>query len=120
MIEFRASMKNLTGGATANAASINFPRSTPIAPTDLEFRRVYADGSPIAGIPYKATFADGSSRSGATDASGLASLSAVPAGAASVVYGLDPNPAKADIQMDVDDDLKFIFGRQSATPAVSS
>jgi type VI secretion system secreted protein VgrG len=80
-----------------------------LKPTDLEFRRVYPDGTPIAGIPYKVTFADGSTRSGVTDANGLARQSGVPEGAASVVYGLDPNTPTASITMEVDDDFKRLF-----------
>ena len=113
MIEFRASMKVLTGGAAASLTPIHLPRSEPLKPTDLEFRRVYADGTPIAGIPYKLTFADGSKRSGVTDASGLARQAAVPPGAASVVYGLDPNPPQASIQMEVDEDFKRLFEQQA-------
>ena len=101
----------LDGPQSADAA-LHLPRSSPMQPTDLEFRRVYADGTPIAGIPYKATFADGSKRSGVTDTSGLARQAGVPSGAASIVYGLDPNPPKASIQMEVDDDFKQLFAHQ--------
>lgn len=108
-VEFKAAMKELTGGASAQATPIHMPRLGPLKPTDLEFRRTYADGTPIAGLPYTVTFADGSTRRGATDASGLARQAAVPVGAASVVYGLDPNRPSASVQMDVDDDLKRLF-----------
>jgi type VI secretion system secreted protein VgrG len=112
-VEFRASAKELTGGASANLTPIHMPRSEPLKPTDLEFRRIYSDGSPIAGIPYKLTFADGSKRSGLTDASGLARQAAVPPGTASVVYGLDPNPPQASIQMEVDEDFRRLFEQQA-------
>jgi type VI secretion system secreted protein VgrG len=108
-IEFKASLKELTGGATANAVPIHLPRGMPLKPDDLEFRRVYADGTPIVGAPYVATFADGSTRKGVTDAAGLVHLAAVPPGSASVVYGLDPNTPKADIAMEVDADFKKLF-----------
>ena len=113
MIEFRAGMKVLTGGASASLTPIHLPRSEPLKPTELEFRRVYADGSPIAGIPYKLAFADGSKRSGVTDAAGLARQTDVPPGAASVVYGLDPNRPQASIQMEVDDDFMRLFEQQA-------
>ena len=58
---------------------------------------------------YKLTFADGSVRHGTTDSSGLARQANVPAGTASVVYGLDPNPPQASVQMEVDDDFKRLF-----------
>ncbi len=38
---------------------------------DLEFRRVYWDGVPIANIPYTVTLSDDSTRKGTTDGSGL-------------------------------------------------
>ena len=107
-VEFKAGMKELGAGKSASA-SLNLPRIGPMKPTDMEFRRVYADGSPIAGIPYKATFADGTVRTGATDANGLVRLAGVPAGTASVVYGLDPNAPKASIQMEVDDDFQRLI-----------
>ena len=112
-IEFKASLKELTGGAAANAVPIHLPRGVPLKPDDLEFRRVYTDGTPIAGEPYVATFADGSTRRGVTDAAGLAHLSAVPPGSAVVVYGLDPDKPKADITMEVDADFKTLFEGQS-------
>jgi type VI secretion system secreted protein VgrG len=80
-----------------------------IGPQDLEFRRVYASGDPIAGIPYTAKLADGSTRSGTTDGNGLAKQSAVPAGPVVVEYGKDPNKAESSAHNDVDDDLKKIF-----------
>jgi uncharacterized Zn-binding protein involved in type VI secretion len=76
---------------------------------ELQTRRVYADGSPIANVPYTATFSDGSTRSGTTDADGFVNESGVPNGAVTLAYGLDPNPPKANIQMNVDDDFQTFF-----------
>jgi len=81
------------------------PCPATLKPTELEFRRVYADGTPIAGIPYRVTLPDGSVREGACNAAGLAQLGGVQPGSAEVVYGLDPNPPKVSVTMEVDPDL---------------
>lgn len=76
---------------------------------DLEFRRVYWDGTPMPNIPYTVTLSDGSTRKGTTDGSGLGAHSSVPPGYAHVVYGENKNPAKANVGMDVDSDFKELF-----------
>jgi len=80
-----------------------------LGPQDLEFRHVYADGTPIKGIPYKARLADGTVRNGSTDGSGLAHESGVPPGPVVVEYGNDPNKPESSVGMDIDGDLKKIF-----------
>lgn len=76
---------------------------------DLEFRRVYWDGTPIPNIPYKVTLADGSTRLGTTDGNGLGSHTQVVPGYAKVVYGENKNPAKASVGTDVDPDFQELF-----------
>jgi type VI secretion system secreted protein VgrG len=74
-----------------------------VGPTDLAFYNIYADGSPIASRPYKATLPDGSVRSGTLDANGFAQISGVTKpGMAQVTYGSDPNPDKGLMTIGVD------------------
>ncbi len=109
MVLFAATAKELAGPQAVNAALPNLPRVEPLKPTDLEVRRVYEDGTPIASMPYKATFTDGSVRQGTTNADGMIKESDVAAGAVTVEYGKDTNPPKAHVEMDVDDDLQRLF-----------
>lgn len=98
-------------GASQAAALPDLPMGE-IQPSDLAFRRVYADGSPIAGLSYRATLSDGSVLQGATNTAGLATHPTVPlATSASVIYGKDPNPPNTNTGAEVDDDLKNLFGR---------
>ncbi|MBH9578868.1 type VI secretion system Vgr family protein [Inhella proteolytica] len=107
-VHFQASLDDLTGVA-GGAASVTLPRVGKLKPTDLEFRRLYPDGTPIPNLPYTATLPDGSQRRGATDKSGLARLSGVTCGVVQVVYGLDPNKPEAVVQMEVDEDILKLF-----------
>ena len=105
----RAAGVMLQGGSAAQMpGALTIPRLS-MRPTELEFRRVYADGSPIAALPYTVTLANGEERRGVTDGAGLVLLSGVPGGSASVVYGLDPNPAQASIALEVDPDFQQLF-----------
>ncbi|MEJ2633652.1 MAG: DUF2345 domain-containing protein [Acidihalobacter sp.] len=100
------------GPASQPAALPDLPQAH-IQPTELTFRRTYADGSPIAGLPYTATLADGTVLRGATNAAGTALHAGVPlAASACVVYEQDPNPPAGLAAAGVDDDLKALFGRQ--------
>jgi len=76
---------------------------------DLEFRRVYWDGTPIPNLPYTVTLPGGSQSGGQTDATGYTCHKGVTPGEAIVTYGDDPNPAKCAVSMDIDDDFKKLF-----------
>lgn len=116
---FKASQKIYDPGGGAGHAFASLPHVGPMPPTMLEFRRTYADGTPIPGIPCTVTLADGSVRKLKTDAQGLVRIADVPAGVAKVVYGLDPNPPQAETTLDVDDDFQALMraaGDGAASP----
>lgn len=69
--------------------------SAPITPSQLrqaqavewvEFALVSADGDPIANEPYEVKLADGSTRSGTTDANGMAYLAGIKPGSCEVTF----------------------------------
>ncbi|MBI5256100.1 MAG: type VI secretion system tip protein VgrG [Burkholderiales bacterium] len=108
---YKASLKVFNSpGGNVPFGFMHLPRPDPLKPNELEFRRVYPDGTPIPGLPYTVTFSDGSQRKGRTDTAGLARQAGVPPGAASVIYGLDPNTPAASVQLAVDDDFQRLFG----------
>ncbi|WP_027212351.1 DUF2345 domain-containing protein [Burkholderia sp. WSM2232] len=83
----------------------SMPRGTP-AVTDLEFRRIYPDGSPVAGARYVARLDNGTVQRGTLDAEGYMRLSGVSAGIrAQVRYTDDPNPHRSIHTLAPDDDL---------------
>ncbi len=98
---------------SAKADFANVPPGEVVKPckqlVDLEFRRVYWDGTPIANLPYTVTLSDGSTRKGTTDASGLGSHTSVPDGMAQVVYGENKNPAASSVDTSVHDDFQELF-----------
>ncbi len=77
---------------------------------NLEFRRVYWDGTPIPNLTYTVVLPDGSNSGGRTDSTGYACHRGVTPGDAMVTYGLDPNPPKCAVTMEVDEDLVKLFG----------
>jgi type VI secretion system secreted protein VgrG len=108
-VEFKSSLKTLTGPKSDPYAMPDLPRAQALKPTDLEARRVYTDGQPIPAMPYKATFSDGSIRKGVTNASGLIKESNVPPGSVTVEYGKDPNKPTAHVEMEADEDFQHLF-----------
>ena len=84
---------------------------------NVEFRRTYWDGAPIANLPYTLTLADGTKKTGRTDGSGFAQHSGVRAGAASVVYGDNKNTPKSSATIAIHDDFADLAA--AATPATS-
>ncbi|MGI4757827.1 MAG: hypothetical protein ACRYGF_13365, partial [Janthinobacterium lividum] len=82
---------------------------------NVEFRRTYWDGSPIAGLPYTLTLADGTKKTGRTDGSGFAQHSGLRLGAASVVYGENKNTPKSSTTIAVHDDFAELAA--AAAPA---
>ena len=97
------------GSASLSPPLPAMPRPYP-AKTDIEFRRIYLDGSPIAGSKFIATFPDGSSRKGVLDASGYARISDGPVGASATIRYLDdPNPHSSDVTTDHDPDVDEVM-----------
>ena len=89
-MEFKASMKNLTGPQSASARLPSFPgASLKDALPWIGLERKYFDGTPVKGAPYKVTFADGSVRRGKLDDDGKARLEGIDPGTASIDIGED-------------------------------
>lgn len=79
----------LSGSETHNFGSIQFDE-TPTT-NFVAFNIKSDDGTPLAGQPFTATFADGSVRTGTLDAQGSAVLNSVPTGDVAVVLPNDPD-----------------------------
>ena len=72
MIEFKASMKNLTGPGMASAPAIQFGAAQLQDQKHyLQFVAKDADGNSLAGKPYVLLMPDGTKRSGTTDGQGM-------------------------------------------------
>lgn len=97
--------ERVMSGARAAPAEMPQLPTSKIPPNDLEFRRVYANGKPIAGLPYTATLTDGTVKTGTTDASGVGRIAGVPAGAAKITYGEDYNPPETSVQAATHEDF---------------
>ena len=91
--------------------SNEFQKSRPTSSsTELEFRHVYADGTPIAGCRYIAQLSNGDCLEGRLDADGYARLSGLPAGThAQVRYWDDPNLYRATQTVAADSDLHDVM-----------
>jgi type VI secretion system secreted protein VgrG len=91
--------------ASMNTPMPSLPRSAP-AVTDLEFRRIYPDGSPVAGCRYVAWLDNYRQQRGMLDADGYVRLSGLSAGTGGRIRYLDdPNPHSSIHTVAVDDDL---------------
>jgi type VI secretion system VgrG family protein len=89
-VDFKASLKNLTGPQSASARLPSFPgASLKDALPWIGVERKYFDGTPVKGAPYKVTFADGSVRRGKLDDDGKARLEGVDPGTAAIDIGED-------------------------------
>ena len=88
-IEFKASMKELTGGAAATAHLQALPRAE-LAPNWIETSLRGYDGELMSGIDYELTFPDGTKRSGTLDGSGQERQESVPPGTTTVIYKNKP------------------------------
>jgi type VI secretion system secreted protein VgrG len=85
------------------------PRGTP-AVTDLEFRRIYPDGSPVSGASYVARLDNRTVQRGTLDAEGYMRLSGLSAGmGAKVRYLDDPNSHKSIHTVAADDDMNDVM-----------
>ena len=93
------------GKASMNTPMPSLPRDAP-AVTDLEFRRIYPDGSPVAGCRYVAWLDNHRQQRGMLDADGYVRLSGLSAGIGGRIQYLDdPNPHSSIHAVAVDDDL---------------
>jgi type VI secretion system secreted protein VgrG len=93
------------GKASISTPMPSLPRGAP-AVTDLEFRRIYPDGSPVAGCRYVATLDNHRQQRGMLDADGYVRLSGLSAGTGGRIRYLDdPNPHSSIHTVAVDDDL---------------
>jgi len=90
----KAASHEWAGGASGSTNLEALPQGLAgQTPQVLELNHHWPDLTPMAGAPYRAVFADGSSRSGTLDAQGQARLEGIPSGLAEVFYGEDARPA---------------------------
>ncbi len=87
-MDFKASMKELTGPASSQASLPALPKAADIDRA-IELNLHYGDLEPVVNSPYKITFANGTSRNGLLDAKGHARVENVPPGEYHVEYGED-------------------------------
>lgn len=96
-MEFKASMKELAGPASATAALPALPQVGDVE-NSIEILFHYDDLTPIPGAAYKVTFENGTVREGTLDDKGHAVLTSIPSGTYVVEYGDDPRPWAAPIE----------------------
>jgi type VI secretion system VgrG family protein len=92
-IEFKASMKELTGPMSATPTLPALPQAANLD-NSIEILFHYDDLAPIPGAAYKVTFENGTVREGKLDDKGHALLTGTPPGEYVVEYGDDPRPWK--------------------------
>ena len=90
-MEFKASMKELTGPHAASSALPALPKTENIN-NFVELNHHWPDLAPVAGGAYRAVFSDGTSKEGTLDGKGFARLENIPPGPVQVYYGEDPRP----------------------------
>jgi len=77
-----------------------------VPPSEVQFRRVYDDGTAISGLPFTAQLSTGGVVKGKTDGDGLGKLQGLPLGTTALItYDLDPNPPQASTGMEIDHEL---------------
>ena len=87
----KAASFNLSGPASKNPILPPLPQAT-LKPTDLVILYQYHDAAAVQGAKFTAKLADGSQRTGFTDAAGTARLEDVPPGAVHIRFGPDARP----------------------------
>ena len=93
MVNFKASMKSLTGPKSDSANLINLPQPGNLK-NSIELLFHYDDLEGVPGAPYKVTFEDGTVREGKLNDKGHAVLQSVPQGEYVVEFGEDPREWK--------------------------
>ncbi|KAB8055841.1 DUF2345 domain-containing protein [Janthinobacterium rivuli] len=92
-MEFKASMKELTGPASSTAKLPYLPQAGQ-AKNFLELNYRWDDLQPMVGAPYTLLFANGVTLEGKLDAHGFARLDDIPNSGAVVLYGEDERDAE--------------------------
>ncbi|ODC03117.1 hypothetical protein BFW38_05715 [Terasakiispira papahanaumokuakeensis] len=92
-VEFFGAMKSFTGPAQQ---AYELPTLPDTEKTQLLLHHTYGNDEPVALAQYKATFPDGSTRTGQLDSQGKATLDGVPPGCAFVDYHTQPDPINPD------------------------
>ncbi|MGK5056737.1 type VI secretion system Vgr family protein [Janthinobacterium sp. LB2P49] len=92
-MEFKASMKELTGPASS-AAKLPYLPQAGQAKNFLELNYRWDDLQPMVGAPYTLLFANGITMEGKLDAHGFARLDDIPNSGAVVLYGEDERDAE--------------------------
>ncbi|NVI83519.1 type VI secretion system Vgr family protein [Janthinobacterium sp. BJB401] len=92
-MEFKASMKELTGPARSTAKLPYLPKAGQ-AKNFLELNYRWDDLQPMVGAPYTLLFANGVTMEGKLDAHGFARLDDIPNSGAVVLYGEDERDAE--------------------------
>lgn len=99
VLKLKAGQIQTLGGGSVNINMPQIPR-VEMPKSELEFRRVYADGSPMPNIAFTAHMPDGTTQKGTTDADGLARFDGVPDGRVAVEYEADRNPVESMVNME--------------------
>lgn len=89
-MSFKASMKELTGPNGSTPKLPRFPGAALVSTLPwIGVERLYADGSPVKGAPYKIKLSDGSIKRGTLDDEGRARVEGVKRGEAEIEIGED-------------------------------
>ncbi|ENX23275.1 hypothetical protein F892_02522 [Acinetobacter vivianii] len=106
--EVKAGQHLFMGGSTAKQNLPILP-ALSIPKNLLEFRKVYADGTPSPNIPYTIHLPDGTTQQGKTDSNGMAFYSDQKNGRAVIEYGDDRNPLESALEMKFEQELDNLF-----------
>lgn len=89
-MSFKATMKELSGPGSSTPKLPRFPGAKLDSTLPwIGIERLYADGSPVKGAPYKVKLSDGSIKRGLLDDAGQARIEGVERGAAEIEIGED-------------------------------
>jgi type VI secretion system secreted protein VgrG len=115
-VEMNGAQHSFGGPASQSYSLANLPETSP---SNMDLLHTYANGEPVAGAAYRATFADGSVRSGVLDSQGRAALTDVPSPSAQVEYFNDPRdiglePQQWSKKRAQGPDISALAGRQAS------
>ncbi len=106
--EVKAGQHLFMGGGTVKQNLPIFP-ALSMPKNLLEFRKVYADGTPSPNIPYTIHLPDGTTQQGKTDSNGMAFYADQKNGRAVIEYGDDRNPLESALEMKFEQELDNLF-----------
>lgn len=106
--EVKAGQHLFMGGGTVKQNLPIFP-ALSMPKNLLEFRKVYADGTPSPNIPYTIHLPDGTTEQGKTDSNGMAFYADQKNGRAVIEYGDDRNPLESALEMKFEQELDNLF-----------